>query len=213
MRQRIRVSYRRTGDLRFLSQLDVVRTLERSVRRSGLQVTFSEGFNPRVRLSFSPALPTGVEAGRAWFELLLAEPVALPDVRQRLASSLPGGFEILDVSPPDAGGGPGSPIVYGVRRADGAEAPIPPEAVERLRPEFPSLEGLLDVAWRPEGIAIQMEPGAGGARLRAVLAALGLAGPDAPPVVVRAALGDCALVDERTPDRPDRSDGRPSRPD
>ncbi len=209
MRQRIRVSYRRTGDLRFLSQLDVVRTLERSVRRSGLQAAFSEGFNPRVRLSFSPALPTGVEAGRAWFELLLEEPLASSEVRTRLAGSLPAGFELLEVSTPEAGSRPESPVLYGVRRADGAGAPIGPEAVERLRPEVPSLPGLLDVAWRPEGIRIQMEPGAGGARLRAVLVALGLAGPDAPPLVVRAALGDCALVDEPTPDRPDRRSPRP----
>ncbi|HKB16391.1 MAG TPA: TIGR03936 family radical SAM-associated protein [Planctomycetota bacterium] len=210
MRQRIRVSYRRTGDLRFLSQLDVVRTVERSVRRSGLKVAFSEGFNPRVRLSFSPALPTGVEAGRAWFDVLMEEPVTSPEVRDRLAASLPAGFEVLEVAPPETAGGALRPMVYEIRRADGAGAPIVRQTAESLRPEDLSLPGLLGIAWRPEGIEIQMEPGAGGARLRAVLAALGLAGPDAPPVVVRAALGDCALVDERTPDR---SDGRSPRSD
>jgi hypothetical protein len=201
LRQRIRVVYGRTGDLRFLSQLDVVRTVERSVRRSGLKVAFTEGFNPRVRLSFSPALPTGVEAEGAWFEVVLEEPTPLVEIGSRLGAALPEGFGPVEAVP--AGGGREGPVTYSVRRADGAGAPADRRSVEALRGEAGRVPGLLDAEWQAEAIRIRMSPSCGGARLREALALLGLTGPDAPPVVVRARLGDSPLVIERTNERTD----------
>src|SRR5262249_41533269 len=152
-------------------------------------------------LTFSPALPTGVEADRAWFDLLLEAPAPLEEVRARLGQSLPEGFGILEVGVAEGRKGPEGPVVYGGRRADGAGAPGSRAAAEELLRAPGRVPGLIDVEWRTEAIRIHMEPGAGGARLRAALAALGLTGPDAPPVVVRAVVGEPPLALERTLDR------------
>ena len=52
-----------------LSHLDVVRMLERSLRRSGLPVSFTGGFHPLPRLQLALALPLGVEAHGEWMDL------------------------------------------------------------------------------------------------------------------------------------------------
>ncbi|MDD4745132.1 MAG: DUF2344 domain-containing protein, partial [Eubacteriales bacterium] len=42
----------------WLAHLDMMRTFERSVRRAGIPVAYSAGYNPRPQLAF--ALPVGV---------------------------------------------------------------------------------------------------------------------------------------------------------
>lgn len=56
---RLRVTYGKTGRLRFLSHLEVVRACERAVRRVGLAYAVTQGFNPHMKVAFGPALPVG----------------------------------------------------------------------------------------------------------------------------------------------------------
>lgn len=55
-----RVTFRKTGLLRFLGHLDVLRTFDRAVRRAKLPVEYSQGFSPHAHLSFAMPLPLGV---------------------------------------------------------------------------------------------------------------------------------------------------------
>ncbi|HQN60593.1 TIGR03936 family radical SAM-associated protein [Mesotoga prima] len=48
------------GFLRFLSHQESATAIERTIKRSGLPVAYTQGFHPRIKISFSPALPTGV---------------------------------------------------------------------------------------------------------------------------------------------------------
>lgn len=54
----LRLRFCRQEPAIWLAHLDMMRTFERSVRRAGIPVAYSGGFNPRPRLSF--ALPIGV---------------------------------------------------------------------------------------------------------------------------------------------------------
>lgn len=90
---RVRVRFAKTGKIRFLSHRDVARVWERALRRAGVQVTYSEGFSPRPKLSFGLALSTGYESLGEYLDIELAEamdPDRLPAV---VASSLPHGLE------------------------------------------------------------------------------------------------------------------------
>jgi radical SAM-linked protein len=55
--------YEKCDRLRWLSHLEVLRAVERLVRRSGLAFAVTHGFNPHMKLAFGPALPVGT-AGR-----------------------------------------------------------------------------------------------------------------------------------------------------
>jgi radical SAM-linked protein len=59
--QRIRFVFRKVGVLRFLSHLELMRALSRALRRAGVAVAYSQGFNPQPKLSCALALPVGVE--------------------------------------------------------------------------------------------------------------------------------------------------------
>jgi radical SAM-linked protein len=59
-RYRYRGRFTKTGRLRFLSHLDVYRLLMRALRRAGVTLVYSQGFNPKPRVAFGPALSVGV---------------------------------------------------------------------------------------------------------------------------------------------------------
>ena len=55
--QRIRFAFTKTGDLRFISHLDLAKVVTLIFRRTGLRVAYSQGFNPMPRMQFAPPLP------------------------------------------------------------------------------------------------------------------------------------------------------------
>lgn len=93
---KIRVQYAKEGRLRFLSHLDVQRTLARAFRRSGLPVAYSQGFNPHPRISFGSALATGVSSEGEFFDLNLTEPVAPDQLTAVLNRALPDGLRVVE---------------------------------------------------------------------------------------------------------------------
>jgi radical SAM family uncharacterized protein/radical SAM-linked protein len=91
---RLRVSKR--GVPRWVSHLDMQRTVERSIRRGGIPVSYSEGFHPRPRISFVLPLPLGYTSESEWFEIILYEPRNADEISLSLNSSLPEGIRVLE---------------------------------------------------------------------------------------------------------------------
>jgi radical SAM-linked protein len=73
-----------------------MRVFERAIRMSGIDVVYSEGFNPRVKMSIASALPLGATADGELVTVHIAEPVDLKDVVSRLSKSLPVGLPIVN---------------------------------------------------------------------------------------------------------------------
>jgi radical SAM family uncharacterized protein/radical SAM-linked protein len=65
---RYRVKYEKRGKLRFLSHLDMTRTILRSLKRSGIPLVYSKGFHPKPKVSFGPALAVGIESSAEYFD-------------------------------------------------------------------------------------------------------------------------------------------------
>lgn len=84
---RLRVCFRKTGRLRHLSHLETARACERAARRAGLPYAVSQGFTPRMRISFGPALPVGTAGEREYYDLLLTRFVPPGDVLAALTGS------------------------------------------------------------------------------------------------------------------------------
>ncbi len=91
-----RLTFEKLGDARFLSHRNVMDAFERAVRAAGLPASYSEGFNPRMRLSMGPALALGLESRD---EVLDLETVsALPaDAAERITEKLPPGVKVIRV--------------------------------------------------------------------------------------------------------------------
>ena len=88
---RLRVRYAKSGRLALLSHLEVVRALERAVRRARLPFAVTTGFSPHMRIAFGAALPVGVGGSDEFFDLYLTEYLA---AEKALAA-------LVEVSPPD----------------------------------------------------------------------------------------------------------------
>jgi radical SAM-linked protein len=66
--ERYEVIYEKSGPARFLSHRDVASHLQRSLRRAGVRVAHSQGFHPKMLVSYGPALPLGMAAREERFE-------------------------------------------------------------------------------------------------------------------------------------------------
>lgn len=86
---RIRVQFSKDGDLRFTGHLDLQRLFERALRRSGLPLRYSQGFNPKARLSIASALPLGFSSEAEFLDFWLDTEIDLQEVQQRLSAALP----------------------------------------------------------------------------------------------------------------------------
>lgn len=94
-RQRLRFWFAKEGLSKFLSHHDLMRLLERALRRSGLRMKLSEGFNPRPCLSFPAALALGVESRSEIVEVELVEWISPSRALQLLGGELPEGLKVL----------------------------------------------------------------------------------------------------------------------
>jgi radical SAM-linked protein len=72
---RYRASFEKLGRSRFLGHLDLVRALNQSFRRAGVQLAYSGGFRPRPKLSLSPALGLGIASHAEYLDFETHVPV------------------------------------------------------------------------------------------------------------------------------------------
>jgi len=69
------VIFEKGKPLRHIGHLDLMRTMQRALRRSTLPIVYSRGFNPHVQLSFASPLSMGVVGLREVMDVPLAEVV------------------------------------------------------------------------------------------------------------------------------------------
>ena len=89
-----RVGFTKTGKMRFLSHLDLVRLFSRAFRRAGLEVVHSAGFHPMPKISFHAALPVGMESLDESLDVRLHGAVSPEIIRERLNALLPHGISV-----------------------------------------------------------------------------------------------------------------------
>ena len=71
--QRLRLTFRKEGPARYISHLDLARTLERALNRAKVPVAYSQGFNTRPKMSMASALPRGYTSSHELADVWLTE--------------------------------------------------------------------------------------------------------------------------------------------
>jgi radical SAM-linked protein len=94
-RDKVRIRFRKAGDLRLLSHHDLMRSFERMLRRAQLPFRSTEGFHPTPRLVFALSLPLGVIGHNEVVELELTEEIEPDAVLHRLREQAPPGIDFL----------------------------------------------------------------------------------------------------------------------
>ena len=121
VRRRVRIRFRKQGDLRLIGHRDLVRAWERLFRRAGIALRMSEGFHPKPRMSFPSALAMGVSGADEVLEVELVNESDAENLATALQRHAPEGLEITaaELRPP------GEPPAQ-ARRVT-FEVPVPPE--------------------------------------------------------------------------------------
>jgi radical SAM-linked protein len=131
-RQRLRLGFRVEGDKRFLSHHDMIRLWERAMRRAGLPLRMSQGFNPRPRMSLVEPRSVGVASDAEILEFELADWVNPDAVLEALRREVPADIALagLDLVRPADKARPAT-VVY-VARLTSPRADLPQRAAALL---------------------------------------------------------------------------------
>jgi radical SAM family uncharacterized protein/radical SAM-linked protein len=101
-RTHVRVRYGKTGRLVAISHLETMHAILRALRRAGLPMAYSQGYHPKPRVSFGPALPVGVASRSEYLDLELVGVHEAAEIGARVAAKLPQGLEVYEARAIDA---------------------------------------------------------------------------------------------------------------
>ena len=95
MKVRYVIKFTKGADIKFIGHLDLMRTIQRIIRRSGLPAEYSKGFNPHMALSIAQPLSVGVYSDGEYLDLVLTEAVGVGEVLEKLNESAPPTIKFL----------------------------------------------------------------------------------------------------------------------
>ena len=93
----VRLRFSKTGRLKYISHLDINRAMSRALKRAGIPLWYTEGFNPHPYMSFSLPLSLGVESLCESVDLRISGEITNKEIMDRLNSVLPEDLKIVDV--------------------------------------------------------------------------------------------------------------------
>jgi radical SAM-linked protein len=97
IKQRLRVTYTRDATLKYVGHLDTALTWQRILRRAGLPLAYSEGFNPQAKITFAAALPLGCTSDHEVMDVVLDRPCDLVEALSSLKRAVPPGVQVKSV--------------------------------------------------------------------------------------------------------------------
>lgn len=191
---RVLFRFSKEGDARYLSHRDLMRLFERALRRAGLPLRMTQGFNPHPRMAILLALPLGVEADEEPFRVDFEPPVAAEEAWERLGAELPAGIRVRSARElPPGGKARVAAVAYAVElpEAVAARADVKGFLARQAIPfERVSPKGRRTLDLRPAVTGMALE----GRRLRFDLR-VGAEGTPKPTEVVAALVGEEAAVE------------------
>ncbi len=92
---KIRIKFRKYGNMKFIGHLDMMRYFQKAIRRSGIPVCYSEGFSPHMIMSFASPLGVGLTSDGEYLDIEIKEAVSSSLAVKRLNETGAEGVEVL----------------------------------------------------------------------------------------------------------------------
>ena len=89
---RVIIKYSKNNEAIYVSHLDVQRSMQRALRRSGLPIKYTLGFHPHVALTFALPLSVAVESEGDYMEFSLVDYVKPEIIKSRINEVIAPGF-------------------------------------------------------------------------------------------------------------------------
>jgi radical SAM-linked protein len=94
---KLRIKYEKTGVLRFIGHLDVMRFFQKAIRRAKLDVAYSQGFSPHQIISFAAPMPLNMTSEGEYFDGEFNSVTTTEDMMSRLNAVMPEGIRVSDI--------------------------------------------------------------------------------------------------------------------
>ncbi|MCJ7523317.1 MAG: TIGR03936 family radical SAM-associated protein [Dehalococcoidia bacterium] len=96
--QRLRITFARGKELKYISHLDLMRLWQRALRRADIPLAYSQGFSPHPRLSIAAPLAIGVTSSGELIDIFLKHRVSPHFFLKSLSNQLPPSIDISEVA-------------------------------------------------------------------------------------------------------------------
>jgi radical SAM-linked protein len=100
-KMRLRITFAKTDAMRYTGHLAVRSTWERTMRRAGLPLSYSQGYNPHPKFNLASPLPLGFTSESEMIDVWMGEHVPLDEIRGALESAMPPGLALIEVEEVD----------------------------------------------------------------------------------------------------------------
>lgn len=94
---KVRIKYTKTGHLKYIGHLDVMRYFQKAVKRAGLDIAYSKGFSPHQLMSFAAPLALGVTSEGEYFDAEFNSLISSDEFVRRLNEQMVDGIAVKDV--------------------------------------------------------------------------------------------------------------------
>lgn len=95
-----RVVYEKCGRSKYISHLDLMRAMQRAIKRAKLPIWYTQGFNPHIYIMFPLTLSLGFESKVEVMDFALLEDMPDAEVVRMLDAQMPEGMRIVSCSSP-----------------------------------------------------------------------------------------------------------------
>ena len=95
-----RLKFAKEGRARYISHLDLMRTMQRAIKRAKVPIWYTQGFNPHMYLMFPLALPLGTDSRTESMDIALTEDIPFDRLLSQLNAVMPEGLYFLDAARP-----------------------------------------------------------------------------------------------------------------
>lgn len=96
----LRIWFKKVGRAKYISHLDLMRSMTKAIKRSGLKVWYTEGFNPHAYITFPLPLSLGIESESECVDIRVEDGVTAWEVKERLFDQMPEGLDLVSVEEP-----------------------------------------------------------------------------------------------------------------
>lgn len=91
------IKFSKESGIKFISHLDLMRTIQKVIRRSNLPIDYSKGFNPHMAMSMAQPLSVGMYSKGEYLDIVLKEELKAEEIKLKLNENSPLGIRFLEI--------------------------------------------------------------------------------------------------------------------
>jgi len=92
---KIRIKFQKSGVMKFVGHLDMMRYFQRAIRRAHIDICYSEGYSPHQKMSFASPLGVGITSDGEYLDIDVNSTASTKDALKTLNDTMVDGVKIV----------------------------------------------------------------------------------------------------------------------